>query len=125
MSVFLFLYINRCIYMNMCICTHTHILIHRSKIILLCYCIEEMACVRALWLGDGLGALAAAWGLLGSGDTAAIQLSLLFLLLPGMLLVPLLEHRAERELNGLHPFWPTLHLPRPARQRCDPPASAC
>lgn len=55
-------------------------------------------------LGEGLGARAAARGLLGGGgDTAAAELLLLILLLPGMLLVPLLEHRAERLLSGLRP----------------------
>lgn len=55
------------------------------------------------WLSDGLGALAAAWGLLGDGDTAATELLLLFLLLAGVLLVPLLEHRANGVLSGRHP----------------------
>lgn len=58
-----------------------------------------MAFVRALGLGDGLGALAAAWELLGGGVAAApaeLRLRLLLLLLlPGVLFIPLLEHRAD------------------------------
>lgn len=111
----LFLYINMCIYMNACACTHTHthfFSICRSKIILLCYCIEEMAV--ALGLGDGLGALAAAWELLGGGDLAAAgELSLPLLLLAGMLLVPLLEQSADGALSGRHPSQPAPHLPQP------------
>lgn len=51
-------------------------------------------------LGDGLRAQAAAWGLLGGGAAAAAQLWLLFLLLPGVLLVPLLEQRTKGLLSG-------------------------
>lgn len=94
--LFLFLYINMCIYVHIyeCVYVHTHtrafFSIRCSKIILLCYCIEEMAVV--LGLGDGLGALAATWELLGGGDLAAAdELSLPLLLLAGVLLVPLLN----------------------------------
>lgn len=87
-----------CIYMNMCIYIYnicytyiyTHIiLIHRSKIILLLLHRRDGFC--RLELGDGLGALAAAWRLLGGGDHTAAELSLLFFLLLGMFLVPLLN----------------------------------
>lgn len=51
---------------------------------------------HTLGLGDGLGALAAAWELLGGGDlAAAAELSLLLLLLAGVFLVPLLEQSAQ------------------------------
>lgn len=60
------------------------------------------------WLGDGLGALAPARGLLGcgSGHTAPESLLLLF---PGVLLVPLLEKR--RVLPRRAARLPTLPLP--------------
>lgn len=72
---------------------------------------------RALGLGDGLGALAAAWELLGGGDlAAAAELPLPLLLLAGVLLVPLLEHSAGGVLSGLHPSQPALRLPQPEKR---------
>lgn len=59
-----------------------------------------------LGLGDGLGALAAAWRLRGAGDHAAAELSLLPLLLPGVFLIPLLRQRADRVLSGPQPCPP-------------------
>ena len=49
-----------------------------------------------LALGDGLGALATAWRLLGGRDHAAAELSLLFLLLAGVFLVPLLKRESRQ-----------------------------
>lgn len=65
-----------------------------------------------LELGDGLGALAAAWELLGGGaPAAAAKRSLLLLLLAGVLLVPLLEQSADGALSGRHLYPPVPCLP--------------
>lgn len=70
--------------------TYTHtISIHHSKIILLL--LHRRDGFPELGLGDGLGALAAARELLGGRGQATTAELLLHLLLPGVLLVPLLE----------------------------------
>lgn len=75
-------------------------------------------------LGEGLGARAAARALLG-GDPAAAEL-LLVLLLPGVLLVPLLGHRADGQLSGGTPPARAAPPDRPPGQAVlGPPASAC
>ena len=56
-----------------------------------------------LGLGDGLGALAAAWRLLGGRDHAAAVLSLLFLLLAGMFLIPLLRRESRQGAEWVPP----------------------
>lgn len=54
-----------------------------------------------LGLGDGLGALAAAWRLLGGRDHAAAELS--FLLLAGMFLIPLLRQESRQGAEWVPP----------------------
>lgn len=96
----------KCVHIYECVYIHTwfpYIVVHNTMVLL-----HRRGWLDETQLGDSLGALATAGGLLGcrAGHTAP---ELLLLLLPGMLLVPLLE---KRRLLLRVPHLPTLPFPQ-------------